>query len=882
MVLHENGKSTRCRVLQSWQLPDGKSAHQLQALDNGEMITIVDDQPPGSPSANGRGKGMPKRIFHWGLRNGTPPPGVPVPPRVVVDTTVIHTPLNPPVPTPPIVQTNATAPAQPGTPLPTIPGTQPVMSAAATPANCASCDPCETAPRKTAGSFFSKLFASSTPTPCDSCQTCDSTPTANRKPGGLIGKLFPGKEQPQVVQIAAGPAVPANTPQIVVTPAMPQVATAPTAPVRAAKLSQLTVEAVPFPTPDKSKEKAPAQTAKKVTPPPSATAASKDNPVVLEIKGSDSASSGQGITIINGNQPQPAVTLLETPKTKAPSETRTEADSQQSSKSPKNTQAATDVPPPVPPQVEALTPALPAAPNLSPIAPVQPAGPVMPAPAAVTPVTPIPAAVAPVAATPVAAVPTPLPINPAVGAAPAPSTISPAPAPVVAPAPVAQAPAPLPIMPVAPAPAPTMAPVVAAPIAPSAPVRDETIGGDPKQKGPGLRDLFNKTAPATKAPVKTLELSQPLQEAQQKMLERVRLPQEEKAVTTADAVDKKDILLAPEKFNPSQQEIKLRGLPPTPTKDTSAPSAPTSKAKDWPLGSQSVLAAQSGLPTQVTYVPVPVVTVPQPLRPPGPPQPQIPEAPRLNAFVNAFTPPPAPQMQPEQQPMAGFPMPNMTNPMAWQGYGVNPYAIAQAQMMNAYAQQVMMANAAMNPYAMGQNMGYGYPMMPQRPMAQMGLPANYPGPQAPNPFVGASPYGVAQIGYAPQAAPMAVYNPAMDRRLAVPPANVLATADQLAKVLREAPYPSQREWAAQSLAALDARIHAQVVPLLLQAATQDPAASVRAANVHYLLRLSVSPESYLPALQPLRNDADPRVRQEVEQAFARPGQARATTAAGSN
>ena len=32
MVVHENGKSTRCRVLESWKLPDGRMAHLLESL----------------------------------------------------------------------------------------------------------------------------------------------------------------------------------------------------------------------------------------------------------------------------------------------------------------------------------------------------------------------------------------------------------------------------------------------------------------------------------------------------------------------------------------------------------------------------------------------------------------------------------------------------------------------------------------------------------------------------------------------------------------------------------------------------------------------------------------------------------------------------------
>jgi hypothetical protein len=251
----------------------------------------------------------------------------------------------------------------------------------------------------------------------------------------------------------------------------------------------------------------------------------------------------------------------------------------------------------------------------------------------------------------------------------------------------------------------------------------------------------------------------------------------------------------------------------------------------------------------------------------------MPEAPRPNDYVNAFTPPPAPQPAPQMlsafqpvMPATPYGMPGpMTAPMPM----MNPYAPQALQAnawMNFYAQQAMMAGYA-NPYAANP-----YQAQSQRPLVQMNLPANYSGPQAPNPFAGASPYGATQVAY----------NPAMDRREAVQPAYQGGMVEQLAKVLREAQYPSQREWAAQSLAALDERLHSLVAPLLLQAATQDPAGSVRAGCVHYLARLSVAPQTYLPTLQTLRNDSDPRVRQEVEQAVARPGHAHVSSAPGSN
>ena len=47
-----------------------------------------------------------------------------------------------------------------------------------------------------------------------------------------------------------------------------------------------------------------------------------------------------------------------------------------------------------------------------------------------------------------------------------------------------------------------------------------------------------------------------------------------------------------------------------------------------PLGSKSVIEAYNGLNSQIKYMPMPIVTVPQPNRPPLPPVPEIPQAPQ--------------------------------------------------------------------------------------------------------------------------------------------------------------------------------------------------------------------------------------------------------------
>src|SRR5262245_37008390 len=89
MVVHANGKSTRCRVLESWKLDDGRIAHLLQAVEDNEKITIVDEKVPAGDLGAHKGKGMPKRIFTWGVGKETPPEGSPVPPRMKADSAIL-------------------------------------------------------------------------------------------------------------------------------------------------------------------------------------------------------------------------------------------------------------------------------------------------------------------------------------------------------------------------------------------------------------------------------------------------------------------------------------------------------------------------------------------------------------------------------------------------------------------------------------------------------------------------------------------------------------------------------------------------------------------------------------------------------------------------
>ena len=88
VVTEGDGKKTRCRVMETWQLPDGRVAHLLQAIESGEMITIVDERGPGAePIQNPRA--MAKRIFTWGQGRRLPPEGSPIPPHLRIDSGVI-------------------------------------------------------------------------------------------------------------------------------------------------------------------------------------------------------------------------------------------------------------------------------------------------------------------------------------------------------------------------------------------------------------------------------------------------------------------------------------------------------------------------------------------------------------------------------------------------------------------------------------------------------------------------------------------------------------------------------------------------------------------------------------------------------------------------
>jgi hypothetical protein len=79
-TIQEAGKAAqKCRVMARWKTPEGSPACQLQAVDTGEILTILEVGP--AQTTQGPAKAVATKIYHWG-KNTTPPSGVPVPPPV--------------------------------------------------------------------------------------------------------------------------------------------------------------------------------------------------------------------------------------------------------------------------------------------------------------------------------------------------------------------------------------------------------------------------------------------------------------------------------------------------------------------------------------------------------------------------------------------------------------------------------------------------------------------------------------------------------------------------------------------------------------------------------------------------------------------------------
>jgi hypothetical protein len=355
-------------------------------------------------------------------------------------------------------------------------------------------------------------------------------------------------------------------------------------------------------------------------------------------------------------------------------------------------------------------------------------------------------------------------------------------------------------------------------------------------------------------PVKPVEAPKPVEEPKPVQTVQIELPHADmkkpdplmKSENIVQRVEKKEELKPikePEKVAVAQPEQK-------PAAPAAAGMASTQRV---PLGAASVLAAAS--PGQVIYVPVPVVTIPGKTAPqqviPQQPANPIPvsdeqanaftnatqganEAVASNAFSSGLTQPPAPYYRPQMPQMPQMPYP----PMMAMGSGNGPPQMYNGPMAPS---PVMQAGGYPNPYAA---MAYQRPMMmPAYP--NMVMPVSYP-----QPMPAAMPASYPQQSAAPA-----------------------QNAAQMMLTLKDALYPSHREWAAEGLGTVDWRTNPQVVDALLLAAREDPAATVRAGCVRTLGKMNANTTTVVSTLQGLRSDADPRVRQDVDQALTSLGSA---------
>ena len=930
MTVHENGKGLRCRVMSQWRTPAGATACQLQVIGTGEMMTIVEDGPPTTvqePKA-GKLKALPMRIFHWG-RNRVPPPGVPAPPTMIAaaahsdncacdqcqvghaHVTTAGTgncaPCNEQVVwwedkngQRVLVATKNSTTGAPGAPLPVVTDRKPdgkmfpvttVPSIGDNTVTRVVTIPGKVeAPRMATSGPALRSVVPGTPIPMVTMPAGPGVYTEvvdETSKKSVWHKMFPGTtSKPQVVQV------------------VPEVQVAKTNPGQAAPRSPVT-------------QSVPANLAGKTTLPAQTSTSKPALPTVQTMPTKNPGAKVQGTMAQTSPTQLPTKTVQkDTPPTNAASALNTKPLPMPANGPKRETTVVQNTPKtggaaPKPATVDLKAPAV--APKTATVDPKTATAPLK-APET-KPLAGVEKPVQPKAATQKEERP---PFSTATVAGATVKNLPPS-------------------------------------LSNSADNKGLSISTPGKQPSGALtpKDKHDETRPSVQIPAKKdwrtmwgqaketkvqapghSTVEQASVKPDPKTVPSLQNPQVIPATLPPSSMVEKnpgDILLTPEKFDPTNDKLAPRGInmnayrgdpnkslqlvQAAPAPQTNAALPPLVNGSKMPLGAQSVLAAGSNMPNRLTYIPVPVATVPEPYRPPVPPAPKVPDAPQLNAYVNAFAPQQAPQEKQPQNAMMVNAFSNMSPPanqpqMAQgypQGYGPNPY------QFNPYAQQAMHAQMMM---AQGYPMVPGYPpqqgmmvqgmpmqampmqgmpmhgtpyygsqaqgvavlpmMSPQgRPVAQINYPQNYQGPQPPNPMTPQMQQPIQPIQYNPAAMQQPAVNMAMDRpRQTQTQQAANQELVQVIQVLRESPYPAQREWASNTLSTYDWRVHPEVVQVLLQGAQQDPAATVRASCAYSLGRMNAASEPVITTLHTLRNDGDPRVRHEVEQALIRLGASR--------
>lgn len=363
-----------------------------------------------------------------------------------------------------------------------------------------------------------------------------------------------------------------------------------------------------------------------------------------------------------------------------------------------------------------------------------------------------------------------------------------------------------------------------------------------------------------------------------------------------------EIVAKPEKKEPVRQVVNTSTPPAPPAPPaSSAPVAPVAppaaQADNNPPGTASVRAA--GAPT---YIPVPIVTVPDVRRVPKLPRVSPPQAPQLNRRVhgqmanmpggrppsgmaNAFTQPGRSQPIPSESPanmgnvaQNSWSLPGqgapMTPPGGYPGMGqmsrtpVGGYRIPPHASVAGGSRPPMPPMMAPNPGQMagaGAPRGYptapmgGYPMTPQmqQQMQQQMMMQQMAMQRA-----------MMQGGRPMQQMQMPTQMPVqMTRPMQAQSQQGGSNVRRLLTTLQNADFPSMREWAADELSKLPAQQHPEAVATLALAAKTDPAGVVRAGCVRALEKMGARSASIVDVIQSLQSDKDPRARLAASQAL---------------
>ncbi len=296
--------------------------------------------------------------------------------------------------------------------------------------------------------------------------------------------------------------------------------------------------------------------------------------------------------------------------------------------------------------------------------------------------------------------------------------------------------------------------------------------------------------------------------------------------------------------SPAEKTVVVKS---TPTK------APSHKKENRPSGSQSVVAANDGMPA--APMPVPVMIIP-PVRNPQALRPQRQEKPKTETVTiprseieNAFTEIEKPRAATNAAVGQSLPLEYASANAFVELPDNNPDGAFPQAMQRAMLQTLGMnpayayaPNGMGMPYGFNQAMAYGQPTAAIMPQAGM-----VPGPVY-----------VTDGQERSAANAKAAQQPAMD----VP---------HMLTLLSSALYPSHREWAADNLATLDPQQNPQVVLALLKSAREDTAATVRVGCVRGLGTMHANTPVVLATLQSLKSDAAQQVVQEADRVLGQLG-----------